>query len=55
MGHGEPSAELVSSYERQLHECFDYYEDLLAKQTYLTGNVGSFQISHITPLVLVSS
>lgn len=48
MGHGEPSAELVTSYERQLRECLDYYEVLLAKQTYLAGNVRPLQVSYIS-------
>jgi hypothetical protein len=39
MGHGEPNNELVSTYEKQICQCFDYYESLLAKQTYLAGNV----------------
>jgi glutathione S-transferase len=34
--------DLVSSYERQIRQCFDYYEGLLAKQTYLAGNVRLF-------------
>ncbi|KAJ5547313.1 glutathione S-transferase [Penicillium frequentans] len=38
MGHGEPDAHLVNVYEEQIHQCFDYYESLLAKQTYLAGN-----------------
>ncbi|OOQ90657.1 putative glutathione S-transferase [Penicillium brasilianum] len=37
MGHGEPDLELVSNYERQIRECFDYYERLLTKQRFLAG------------------
>jgi uncharacterized protein (DUF433 family) len=39
MGHGEKDEELVSSYETQIRQCFDYYEALLATQTNLAGNV----------------
>ncbi|KAJ5884020.1 glutathione S-transferase [Penicillium subrubescens] len=38
MGHGEKDEELVSSYETQIRQCFDYYEALLATQTNLAGN-----------------
>jgi hypothetical protein len=43
MGHGEPDVRLVSDYEEQLRQCFDYYESLLVKQTYLAGKVGLFE------------
>lgn len=50
MGHGEPNAELVSTYENQIRQCFDYYEALLAKQTYLAGNVSLIEETHLGSL-----
>ncbi|KAG9590909.1 hypothetical protein KCU77_g4836, partial [Aureobasidium melanogenum] len=39
MGHGEPDAATVKSLEASFTETLDYYERVLQKQDYLTGNV----------------
>jgi glutathione S-transferase len=39
MGHGEPNEELISQYQGQIRECFDYYENVLARHEYLVGQV----------------
>ena len=39
MGHGEPDSVAVKLYKTNLGEALDYYDRLLQKQSYLTGNV----------------
>lgn len=39
MGHGDTDAALVQKLEKNLLDCFDYYDSLLSGQKFLGGEV----------------
>jgi len=39
MGHGEPDAATITSLEKDLRVCLDYYEKVLAGQDFVAGKV----------------
>lgn len=47
MGHGEPDAALVKSLEASFAEALGYYERILQKQDYLTGNVRRPKVTEV--------